>query len=89
MPDREKVIKGLECLAKTGRCLKDECVYFHGHSCLEVVQDAIDLLKEQEAVRPTILRNGDPPCYCGKCGYPVKGSEMFCAHCGRGINWSD
>lgn len=96
MPDREKVIKGLECLAKTGRCLEDECVYFHGHSCLEVVQDAIDLLKEQEAVTPQsfdewhkIERNHMElrVWRCGYCTTSLDITDNFCRNCGKKVDW--
>ena len=66
-------------------------MHIWGEDCPYICEEyeAWERKKEQEAVRPTILRNGDPPCYCGKCAYPVKGREKFCAPCGKGINWSD
>ena len=50
MPDREKVIKGLEC-CKSWLCA-DDCPYINeeGDIC-PVFDDAIALLKEQEAQR--------------------------------------
>ena len=50
MPDREKVLKGLECHLSSDDCRL--CVYWDGvksgRPC-EVMEDALTLLKEQEA----------------------------------------
>lgn len=48
MPDREKVIKGLECCAYKKNC--NECPYFKGNAtCMDDKdKDALELLKEQE-----------------------------------------
>ena len=54
MPDREKVIKGLECCTRGDVCFSD-CPYFKevpmaDGRCITAVQaDALALLKEQEA----------------------------------------
>ena len=45
--------------------------------------DALVLLKEQEAVKPTWSR-GKP--YCGSCGLRILG-DRFCSECGRPILW--
>lgn len=49
MPDREKVIKGLECCAYKQNCI--ECPYYKGNStCMDDKdKDALDLLRRQEA----------------------------------------
>lgn len=50
MPDREKVIKGLElCEIGSGdRCYETECPYY-GQGCTESLKnDILELLKEQE-----------------------------------------
>lgn len=53
MPNREKVIKGLECCTNGEVCISD-CPYFKEMSmtdgrCITVLQaDALALLKEQE-----------------------------------------
>jgi hypothetical protein len=113
MPDREKVIKGLEmCLADE---LCDGCPY--EENCFDtdidnpwgtyVMRDALallkeqehkdrmyhaleddwkrlkELLKEQEAVKPTWGR-GKP--FCGACGLRIRGGK-FCSECGKPIAW--
>lgn len=49
MPDREKVIKGLEYCEKYFNCC-DKCPYWDGgtHCTADLAHDAIAILKEQE-----------------------------------------
>lgn len=48
MPDREKVIKGLECLLSDRKCDLRNCPYGSFDSCINaVLSDALELLKEQ------------------------------------------
>lgn len=50
-PDREKVIKGLECHAKGSRGCLFDCPYGNENGCqLLLCSDALALLKEQETV---------------------------------------
>jgi hypothetical protein len=75
MPDREKVIKGLECCirhgenAEVGCGRKDECPYEqNGLKCwLDLNRDALAMLKEQENASK---RN--PVIVCPYCGKRVK-----------------
>lgn len=45
--------------------------------------DALVLLKEQEAVKPTWSR-GKP--FCGACGLRIHGGK-YCSECGKPIAW--
>ena len=89
--DREKVIKGLEMCIRHGenpsvRCgQKDECPYEqNGLPCwIDLSKDALAVLKEQEAVKPTWGR-GKP--FCGSCGLRIHGGK-FCSECGKPIAW--
>lgn len=45
--------------------------------------DALVLLKDQEAVKPTWSR-GKP--FCGACGLRIHGGK-FCSECGKPILW--
>ena len=100
MIDREKVIKGLECLI-TNKVDCDGCPYNEGEnsSCLRnIAKDALELLKEQEPVKPVVLID---TWVCGKCkaklerqaliGPNVLISENFnyCPGCGRKVKWDD
>ena len=98
MPDREKVINGLECC----------CSHIVGMSCgncpYEIEQgeedgisdcttvlayDALALLKEPESVHPepscemTYLTE----CCCDLCGVQLIKYDNFCCGCGRPIAW--
>lgn len=76
MPDKEKVIKGLECCSN----LEDDCTDCpydyagdYGESfCLrrQLMPDALALLKGQEAVEPTFKQDNDGIFVwaCGSCG---------------------
>ena len=53
------------------------------------MRDAVELLKEQEPVRPTWLQG---KAYCSSCGLglPRKRAGMginYCSHCGQGVKW--
>lgn len=50
MTNREKVLKGLECLSDENNiCSKDTCPYYMFESCVpEITHDALELLKEPE-----------------------------------------
>ena len=56
MPDREKVIKGLECMTDidphrlTADCRKAGCAYVGTDCELRLMEDALALLKEQDTV---------------------------------------
>jgi hypothetical protein len=82
MPDKEKVIKGLECaIGIRGIKNCDDCPYDNDFNCIGcdiVMRDAIALLKEQEAV----VRCKDCKhymtihCNCGGC---FISDDWYCA----------
>ena len=93
MPDREKVINGLRCI-KGDLILCVDCAYSDGnghgtYSCKAFcANDALALLKEQEAVEPrppetklgTLWR-------CGSCGREIGFKYHFCQWCGKAVKW--
>ena len=91
MPDREKVIEGLERIQKG-------CPYAHFNDCL-VIRDALALLREQDAVEPiptgTVREIGDTGYYtpiflCGNCSKHLPIMEFkteYCPFCGRKVDW--
>lgn len=108
MPDREKVIKGLEyCMGGCQvSCFK--CPYRDigeiPPDCLDncrILQDAVELLKEQEAIKPYMDYDGQDVWRCGKCGNSLmhpsyyesdedqKNHIRYCSHCGRAVKWDD
>jgi len=79
MPDKDKVIKGLECHAKGAR----GCPYENENGCqLLLCSDALALLKEQEA-EPEIEGGGSTWFYvCSECHGAIDNNDRFCKHCG-------
>jgi hypothetical protein len=75
MTEREKVIKGLECLTQrqepTANPCK-ECGYINRPNyaiCVkDIASDALELLKAQEPVKPYIDYDGQDVWRCGSCG---------------------
>ena len=98
MPDREKVIKELEGCISGVACF--ECPYFYEESrtngsCITKVEvDALELLKEQEPVKPTINEDGDAFCVCGEIvGFIPSNNNLpkicskYCPVCGKRMKW--
>ena len=79
--DREKVIKeseeAIEILAKA----EESTFWMDFVRC--AFENALAMLKEQEAVQPTWGR-GKP--FCGACGLRIHGGK-FCSECGKPILW--
>ena len=100
MPDREKVIKGLECCVTMPdiypRC--EECPYADAEgTCANLNglhRDALALLKAQEPVEPVV----DIDTWkCGNCGHTLEHQQLlgdnvllheqynYCPECGRAV----
>ena len=77
--DRDKVVQGLECCNQTQEDLCGQCPYFNDfNGCmLKLRQDALALLKEQEA----------KPLRCKECSYHR--NDDWCNEHGREVNESD
>ena len=62
MPDREKVIKGLEMCTSQGKCSPDNCTYYDrpdnasGICWDRLMTDALALLKEQDSEKERIMK---------------------------------
>lgn len=101
MPDRDKVIKGLEVCTKdipmSNAVHKDdlckECPYYNAKysycwNQIVMMRDALALLKEQEAVEPTIDEYGNKRCgYCGHKLQSIADLDLFCCKCGKPVLW--
>ena len=96
LPDRENVLKGLECCTFIlGRRKCNECPYQKGlpdNGCYQLQDDFHALLKEQEAVEPI---NSYGTFRCGNCGNIVGYNDghgrgyqnNFCSKCGQAVKW--
>ena len=101
MPDREKVIKGLSCCAKwmeeddiyaCNSCPYHRIFDYGDHGCIEEVNnDAITLLKEQEAKTPVEYEhNGYWYYICPTCGNhdeELLRQWNYCPFCGQAVKW--
>lgn len=99
MPDREKVIKGLECymdILHAGPGWSQGCIQcpyaavvdVGRYPCMRLLaNDALVLLKAQEPVKPRYEDFfGIRIARCGNCGnYIVK--YAYCPGCGRKVKW--
>jgi hypothetical protein len=92
MPDREKVIKGLQTI------IDDDWMCKHADYYASIISDALALLKEQEAVKP-IFDEVDVCGRCGNCGHALTQQKKigdnvliderydYCPSCGRAVKW--
>ena len=100
MPDREKVIKGLECLAQKQAPTANPCKgcgYINRPNfaiCVkDIASDALSLLKEQESIKPLLTGHGEYETEgswwyeCGNCGTPIDPDDNFCRKCGKAVKW--
>lgn len=101
MIDREMIVKGLECCAKwmdkddidaCNSCPYHKNFNYDDHGCLaEVNNDAIFLLKEQEAEQPIVHENsyGWKFYYCPKCKqeFYQNRKQAYCDKCGQAVRW--
>lgn len=98
MPEREKVIKGLECCIAEGSAPEcEDCPYAlpEDGTCERLdgmFKDALALLKAQEPVSPVFERQfmSSIELYnCGSCGTSLgaKGIAKYCMKCGQAVKW--
>ena len=96
MADIEKVIKGIDICLQRFRCGED-CPYYNTEKigCMEQLrEDALVLLKEQEAVEPYVTGRGETFetvetwwYACGNCHEALDVNDKYCRHCGRPVKW--
>ena len=86
MIDREKTIRDLETI---GAWHTHHYEPFH-YECAETIHNALELLKEQEPVKPRFV-DGKRNHFikCGKCNLDLMSNMKFCPRCGKEIKWND
>lgn len=95
MADREKVIYDIErCICHVPDACRDCSHYGHGEviGCMEeLLTDALALLKEHEAVKPILIREGRNKHYndyvCPRCDNEVVYEQNYCSECGVEFMW--
>ena len=89
MTDMERVKIGLQCIIE-GNIRCESCGYAidkHGHhSCQQnCASEALDMLKEQEAVEPKVSSTEQR---CGNCNKIIEmDGWKVCPWCGKRIDW--
>ena len=93
MPDRETVLKGLECCLGSNDCdvePNEDCPYKGMCLCAMTLHlEVLALLKEHEFAEPDqaehIVFGTNRKCSnCGKYLFPA---GKFCPHCGQAVKW--
>jgi len=82
--DREKVIKGLQ------EIVDDKWMMNHADWYVIVCENALALLKEQEAVTIEKTKEHGFGVYggiCPKCRNWIQSAHSFCGFCGQAVNW--
>lgn len=84
MTDREKVIKGLEDIREDYENMRCKV-------SMEIIDDALALLKAQEPVKPILKREGWNKYYnnyvCPVCDQELVYEQNYCSECGRAVKW--
>lgn len=93
MVDRANVIFDLErCICHVPDACRD-CSKYNADgiptlTCMEsLISDALELLKEQESVRPVKQIEQAEWTVCGHCHKHIISKWVFCPYCGRAVKW--
>jgi len=88
MPDMEKAIKGLECCTDPLKARCPECPYYPCYdqdtTSEKLLADALELLKEQEPLKPF---RGNSGWSCSACGNLFSYPQEYCDVCRRQVKW--
>ena len=95
MPDRETVITHLQIIHTWAEFARERDLQFFTAKHLEDIakwsDDAIELLKEQEEVKPILIREGRNKHYndyvCPRCDNEVVYEQNYCSECGVMFLW--
>ena len=87
MEDKDIVVNGLdEIMHYSG-----EQMFYNDIFIRRIAEDALSLLKEQEAIEPKQkdVAHNEINWFCGKCGHCVRRLDNYCSRCGRKVKWND
>ena len=85
MADRENVIKGLREMSCRATWKDIDRIR---HKFQPIINDALALMKEKDAVRPE--REGSGVTWwnvCGNCRTAINPNDKYCHECGRAVKW--
>lgn len=98
--NREKVIEELEDSRRlTAPQINAKYHRIRLELMIKGIEDALDLLKEQEPVKPYLDFDGHDVWMCGNCHSAIyhiehtqadndaKNYALFCRHCGKPVKW--
>lgn len=98
MPDREMTITHLQIIHTWAEFARERDLQFFTEKHLEDIaqwaDEAIALLKEQEAVNPLQQNSGGwirtiALWYCGACHAKIsRRTSKYCPNCGRKVKWN-
>ena len=88
MIDKKLVINGLECAKRLIRIGPGT----GSRKCraMDACDNAIAMLKEQEAVKPEREHSGGGTTWwnvCGNCKTAINPNDKYCHECGRAVMW--
>ena len=94
--DKETVITHLQIIHIWAEFARERDLQFFTAKHLEDIaqwaDDALNLLKEQEAVEPTLIREGRNKNYndyvCPRCDNEVVYEQNYCSECGVQFLWA-
>jgi protein-arginine kinase activator protein McsA len=84
--DREKIVNAIEKAKKQSEEYAQDRIIVP----LKEADMILAMLKEQEAVEPTIDEYGNKRC--GNCGHKlhsIADIDLFCCKCGQAVKWDD
>lgn len=99
MIDKEKIVNAFVLCRVNEECSAN-CPYWDNYASVKgctkkLATDVYSILKEQEAVEPTVSsfeeHDGHVSWWyqCGKCKMPIDFGDRFCRHCGGTVKWND
>ena len=87
MADREKIVRAVKTSFDSW-IDKHRNMGLDLHEVERMKQEALELLKEQEPVKPIKTGKGIlERTRCGACGSEIANSHFYCWYCGRKVKW--